>query len=88
MGQCREKMDDGERCKRRVADGHTKCTDHDPKANPHRPGRPAELKDPKRVLLRLESKHLRVLDQVAKRNDLRGRAAAVRFLLDNFDFAA
>ena len=47
-------------------------------------GRPTELNNPHRMVIRLEPRHLKVLDDVMKKHKLRGRNAAIRHILDSY----
>ncbi len=49
-------------------------------------GRKARLHNPQKVLIRFEPRHLRIIAQYAKANDLDGRSPALRHMLDNYDF--
>ncbi len=48
--------------------------------------RPAVLNDPVKKLIRFEPRHIRILERYAKRNELPGVNAAVRDILDSYDF--
>lgn len=50
-------------------------------------GRPAELRNPHRMIVRLEPRHLKALDQYARKHKLGGgRNAAIRHILDTYHF--
>jgi hypothetical protein len=49
-------------------------------------GRPSELNNPHRMVVRLEPRHLRALDNYMKKHNLSGRNAAIRHILDAYEF--
>lgn len=49
-------------------------------------GRPAVLNDPVKKLIRFEPRHIRILERYARSKKLPGVNAAVRDILDKYDF--
>ena len=47
-------------------------------------GRPAFLKNAKKVLITLEAKHISLLDKIKNKKKLSGRSEAMRVLLDKY----
>lgn len=78
---------DGTPCRRKIAVDQRSCVDHNPAFQIFRPGRPAVLEEPQKILVQFEQRQLGVLDRFAQDHQLPGRSAALRHILDNYDFS-
>ena len=85
--RCGRPKADGKPCRRKIAVEQASCVDHNPKFSIFRPGRPAVLEEPQKVLVQFEQRQLVVLDRFAQGHQLAGRSAALRHILDHYDFS-